>query len=76
MDRLIRIRAEGSSVFPDSSHAVEGIDEVFSQEAKLHATLWLCEAHSCPRSLGNQFRAQKGSDVRTAIGKFRETHGS
>lgn len=43
VDRLIRIRAKGSSVFPDSCHAVEGIDEVFSQQAKLHATLWLCE---------------------------------
>lgn len=30
MDRLIRIRAEGGSVFPDSCHAVEGICEVFN----------------------------------------------
>lgn len=30
MDRLIRIRAGGSSVFPDSCHAVEGIYEVFN----------------------------------------------
>lgn len=71
MDRLIRIGAEGSSVFQDSCHAVEGID-ILSSVRKQHYMLPSGSVRhiQVPGALGIS------SGVRRAVGEFRGTHGS